>query len=87
MRAHQNRLPKTQGDVYSAQSGFAAFGAGLAVGHSGLAAAITADVVGDLGLRATAQQPKLFVGMILSLNFTQALGLYVLIVALVMGES
>ncbi len=44
-------------------------------------------IVGDAGVRATAQQPKLFVGMILILIFAEALGLYGLIVALIMSSS
>jgi V-type H+-transporting ATPase proteolipid subunit len=36
-------------------------------------------IVGDAGVRANAQQPKLFVGMILVLIFAEALGLYGLI--------
>jgi V-type H+-transporting ATPase proteolipid subunit len=47
---------------------FAAFiqlGAGLSVGLAGLAAGFTIGVVGDAGVRGTAQQPRLFVGMIL----------------------
>ena len=37
--------------------------------------------------RATAQQPKLFVGMILILIFAEALGLYGLIVALILSQQ
>lgn len=36
-------------------------------------------IVGDAGVRANAQQPKLFVGVILILIFAEALGLYGLI--------
>jgi V-type H+-transporting ATPase proteolipid subunit len=50
-----------------------------------LAAGTAIGIVGDAGVRATAQQPKLFVGLILILIFAEALGLYGLIVALVMG--
>merc|ERR1719231_1695020 len=39
---------------YSAYSGYAPLAAGLAIG-----------IVGDAGVRANAQQPRLFVGMIL----------------------
>lgn len=39
-------------------------------------------IVGDAGVRATAQQPKLFVGMILILIFAEALALYGLIVGI-----
>merc|ERR1712062_280313 len=35
-----------------------------------------AGLVGDAGVRGTAQQPKLYVGMILILIFAEVLGLY-----------
>jgi len=66
------------------RSGFMHFGAGLAVGLSGLAAGFAIGIVGDAGVRGTAQQPKLYVGMILILIFAEVLGLYGLITALVM---
>ena len=72
---------------YCAKVGFAHFGSGMAVGLSGLAAGTAIGIVGDAGVRATAQQPKLFVGMILILIFAEALGLYGLIVALVMSGA
>ncbi|XP_022653013.1 V-type proton ATPase 16 kDa proteolipid subunit-like [Varroa jacobsoni] len=59
-------------------------GAGLSVGLSGLAAGFAIGIVGDAGVRGTAQQPRLFVGMILILIFAEVLGLYGLIVALIM---
>lgn len=59
-------------------------GAGLAVGFSGLAAGFALGIVGDAGVRGTAQQPRLFVGMILILIFAEVLGLYGLIVAIYM---
>jgi V-type H+-transporting ATPase 16kDa proteolipid subunit len=61
---------------YTEYQGFAHLGAGLSVGLSGLAAGMAIGIVGDAGVRATAQQPKLFVGMILILIFAEALGLY-----------
>merc|ERR1711874_364636 len=61
---------------YAAFQGFAHFGAGLTVGLSSLAAGMAIGIVGDAGVRANAQQPKLFVGMILILIFAEALGLY-----------
>ncbi|CAK8683743.1 V-type proton ATPase 16 kDa proteolipid subunit c-like [Clavelina lepadiformis] len=67
---------------------FAAFlhlGAGLSVGLSGLAAGFAIGIVGDAGVRGTAQQPKLFVGMILILIFAEVLGLYGLITGLVLA--
>ena len=72
---------------YCAKVGFAHFGSGMSVGLSGLSAGTAIGIVGDAGVRATAQQPKLFVGMILILIFAEALGLYGLIVALVMSGA
>jgi len=67
---------------YSLYQGFVHLGAGLSVGLSGLAAGYAIGVVGDAGVRGTAQQPRLFVGMILILIFAEVLGLYGLIVAI-----
>ncbi|CAE8595107.1 unnamed protein product [Polarella glacialis] len=58
---------------YSAYSGYAHLGAGLTVGMSSLAAGLAIGIVGDAGVRANAQQPRLFVGMILILIFAEAL--------------
>ncbi|XP_064110174.1 V-type proton ATPase 16 kDa proteolipid subunit c [Macrobrachium nipponense] len=69
-------------ESYSLYHGFVHFGAGLAVGLSGLAAGFAIGIVGDAGVRGTAQQPRLFVGMILILIFAEVLGLYGLIVAI-----
>merc|ERR1712002_664241 len=67
---------------YKLFNGFIHFGAGLAGGLSGLAAGFAIGIVGDAGVRGTAQQPRLFVGMILILIFAEVLGLYGLIVAI-----
>ena len=72
---------------YSAFKGFLHLGAGLSVGLSGLAAGYAIGVVGDAGVRGTAQQPRLFVGMILILIFAEVLGLYGLIVALILSTK
>jgi len=71
---------------YSDYTGFAHLGSGLSVGLSGLAAGMAIGIVGDAGVRATAIQPRLFVGMILILIFAEALGLYGLIVALILSQ-
>merc|ERR1712028_215951 len=76
-----------QPDTYSAYSGYAHLGAGLTVGMSSLAAGLAIGIVGDAGVRANAQQPRLFVGMILILIFAEALGLYGLIVGLVVASG
>merc|ERR1719409_302454 len=74
-------------DTYSAYSGYAHLAAGLTVGMSALAAGLAIGIVGDAGVRCNAQQPKLFVGMILILIFAEALGLYGLIVGLVVVSA
>jgi V-type H+-transporting ATPase proteolipid subunit len=64
------------GQVMSLYTGFVQFGAGLSVGLAGLAAGFAIGIVGDAGVRGTAQQPRLFVGMILILIFAEVLGTY-----------
>lgn len=68
-------------------AGFIQLGAGLSVGLAGLAAGFAIGIVGDAGVRGSAQQPRLFVGMILILIFAEVLGLYGLIVALLMNSK
>ncbi|KAL7750282.1 vacuolar ATPase V0 domain subunit c [Sorochytrium milnesiophthora] len=58
----------------------------LSVGLCGLAAGFAIGIVGDAGVRATGQQPRLFIGMILILIFAEVLGLYGLIVALILNN-
>ncbi|KAG5239044.1 V-type proton ATPase proteolipid [Salix suchowensis] len=48
--------------------GYAHLSSGLACGLAGLSAGMAIGIVGDAGVRANAQQPKLFVGMILILS-------------------
>ncbi|CAO1947329.1 unnamed protein product [Urochloa humidicola] len=61
--------------------------AGIACGLCCLASGMAIGIVGDAGVRATAQQPKLFVGTLLILIFAEALGLYGLIVGLVINSQ
>merc|ERR1719326_1899791 len=68
---------------YSSFTGYAHLAAGLACGLSGMAIGI----VGDAGVRASAQQAKLYVGMVLILIFAEALGLYGLIVGLILTSK
>ena len=53
---------------------FMMLGAGLSVGISGLASGFSIGIIGDAGVRGTAQQPKLYIGMILILIFAEVLG-------------
>jgi len=73
--------------VVSLYTSFIQLGAGLSVGLAGLAAGFAIGIVGDAGVRGTAQQPRLYVGMILILIFAEVLGLYGLIVALLMNAK
>jgi V-type H+-transporting ATPase proteolipid subunit len=66
---------------------FIQLGAGLSVGLAGMAAGFSIGIVGDAGVRGMAQQPRLFVGMVLILIFAEVLGLYGLIVALLMTTT
>jgi F0F1-type ATP synthase membrane subunit c/vacuolar-type H+-ATPase subunit K len=57
--------PLSTVDVYmSLAASFIYLGAGLSVGLAGLAAGFAIGIVGDAGVRGTAQQPRLFVGMV-----------------------
>ena len=72
---------------YTLFQGYAHLGSGLTTGLAGLAAGMAIGIIGDAGVRANAQQPRLFVGMILILIFAEALGLYGLIVGLVVAST
>ena len=71
-------------DDYSVFRGFSHLAAGLSVGLSGLGSGMSIGIVGDAGVRAYAQQPKLFIAMMLILIFSEALGLYGLIVSILL---
>lgn len=55
-------------------SAFIHLGAGLAVGISALGAGFAIGITGDAGVRGCSMQPKLFVGMMLILIFSEVLG-------------
>ncbi|KAH8264867.1 hypothetical protein KR038_006181 [Drosophila bunnanda] len=69
------------GDNYTVENGFLHFGCGLCVGLPGLVAGVAIGIAGDAGVRGSAAQPRLFVGMILILIFGEVLALYGLIVS------
>ncbi|KAH8038065.1 hypothetical protein MRX96_054800 [Rhipicephalus microplus] len=72
------------GTHYKLFTSFLHMGAGVSVGVSGMAAGFAIGDVGNACVRGCAQQPRLFVGMVLILIFAEVLGLYGLIVALIM---
>ncbi|XP_017116006.1 V-type proton ATPase 16 kDa proteolipid subunit [Drosophila elegans] len=67
---------------YTLPTGYVHMAAGLSVGFAGLAAGYAVGEVGDVGVRHIAQQPRLFIGMILILIFAEVLGLYGLIIGI-----
>jgi len=75
------------GSGYDYFKGYAHLASGLACGLSSLGAGMAIGIVGDAGVRANGQQPKLYVGMVLILIFAEALGLYGLIVAIILSTS
>ncbi|KAI0869805.1 V-type ATPase [Hypoxylon argillaceum] len=64
--------------------GFMQLGAGISVGLCGLAAGFAIGIVGDAGVRASTQQPRLYIGMVLILIFAEVLGLYGVVVCVLM---
>jgi V-type H+-transporting ATPase proteolipid subunit len=74
-------------DKYTLFKGYAHLASGLACGLSSLAAGMAIGIVGDAGVRANAQQPKLFVGMLLILIFAEVLALYGLIVGIILSTK
>ena len=79
-------IQKVNKSGYSYYDGYRHLAAGLCCGLSSLAAGVAIGSVGDAGVRANAQQDKIFVGMILILIFAEALGLYGLIISLILSQ-
>jgi V-type H+-transporting ATPase 16kDa proteolipid subunit len=72
---------------YSLYTGAMQLSSGLSVGICSLAAGFSIGVIGDSGIRALAQQPKVFMGLVVILIFAEVLGLYGLIVGLILGTK
>ena len=70
---------------YAKQYGL--LGAGLCCGIACLGAGLAIGIVGDAGVRAMAQQDKIFIGLLLIMIFAEALALYGFIVALILGSA
>merc|ERR1712023_408244 len=83
--AQKAPLEYNEKNNYTLVKGYRHLAGGLCCGLSSLAAGLAIGIVGDSGVRANAQQDKIFVGMILILIFGEALGLYGLIVALILS--
>ena len=74
-------------EKYNPYTGWKHFASGLCCGLSSLGAGIAIGIAGDAGVRALGQQDRIFVGMMLILIFSEALGLYGLIVSLILSPS
>ncbi len=74
------------GDITFA-NGYKMLSAGLCCGLSSLAAGLAIGIVGDAGVRANAQQEKIFIGMILILIFAEAVALYGFIISLILANK
>ncbi|KAG5474357.1 hypothetical protein LSCM1_03137 [Leishmania martiniquensis] len=77
----------TDDSSYSSYAGYLHLGAGLAAGLAALGAGLSIGVVGDTAARAYGKQDQIFVAMVLMLIFSEALGLYGLIIALLMNNQ
>ena len=73
-------------DSYDRKKGYSHLAAGLCCGLSSLGAGLAIGIGGDAGVRAMGQQDRIFVGMMLILIFSEALGLYGLIVSLILAQ-
>ncbi|KAG4304110.1 hypothetical protein PORY_002474 [Pneumocystis oryctolagi] len=72
---------------YSFFDGLIHLAAGLCVGMTGMASGYSIGIIGDAGVRSYMRQPKVFVSMVLVLIFSEVLGLYGLIVALILNTK
>jgi len=77
--------PDSSGNKYSSFDGYAHLAAGITCGLASLASGLAIGVSGDAGVRAAGQQPKLFVALMLMMIFSEALGLFGFIVALMLS--
>ena len=71
---------------YNTKDGYKHLASGLVCGLSCLGAGISIGIGGDAGVRALGQEDRIFVGMMLILIFSEALGLYGLIVSLILSS-
>lgn len=84
--SHQLRacIHTVKKEYYPLSNGFADLAAGLCCGLSGLAAGMAIGVVGDAGVRSAAQQPQMYIGVVLILIFAEALALFGMILGIVL---
>ncbi|KAJ4004038.1 v-type proton ATPase 16 kDa proteolipid subunit 2 [Fusarium irregulare] len=68
--------PSKTYSLFSRNRGVLHLASGLTVGLTGIAAGYCIGIVGDAGVRAFLDQPKVYTGMVLILIFAEVLGLY-----------
>jgi V-type H+-transporting ATPase 16kDa proteolipid subunit len=73
--------------MYACCRSFVHLASGLSVGFCGAAAGWAIGIIGDVCVRTTAIEPRLYVGMILTLIFAEVLGLYGLIIGLILATK
>ena len=78
-------VQKVKNKNYYFNQGFAQFSAGCCCGFSSMVAGFCIGEVGDAGVKATVKKAEVFVGMILILIFAEAIALYGMILAIIMG--
>ena len=76
-----------EGFYIDIKKGYQYLGSGLCCGLTSFGAGIAIGIGGEAGVRALGQQDKVFVGMMLLLIFSEALGLYGLIVSLILVQQ
>ena len=69
------------------KKGYQYLGSGLCWGLTSFGDGIDIGIGGEIGIRALSQHNKVFVGMMLLLNFSEALGLYGLTVSLILVQQ
>ena len=74
-------------EEYKIKDGLNHLGSGMCCGLASLAAGVAIGIGGEAGVRAMGHQDRVFVGMMLILIFSEALGLYGLIVSLIMSQN
>ncbi len=74
-------------DQLTFKDGYKCLGGGLCNGLCSLAAGLAIGIVGDAGVRANAQQERIFIGMILILIFAEAVALYGFIISILVVNS
>lgn len=74
-------------EEYTLFNGVMHLACGLSVGFACLSSGYAIGIVGDVGVRKFMHQARLFVGIVLILIFSEVLGLYGMIVALLLNTK